>query len=433
MTTWRLRIGDITSPTDFSDWTAGCSVSQPIELLRPSTHSATFTLHNVDGALTPAAAGGTGTYKDFDWFASGVWLEADATGSGYVTVFAGIVDDFEIDDDGVKSMVTLTAVDGCTIAGRAPADWSSFVFSEASAADTIISVLSELYGFQVVPLPRLGNSDSDVSGTALSSGGVLLRGTASQTGQTIADVLTTNIMSSTLAASWPTVIVDASGTTTYGFQTISDNMLRVDAGAHQFTLIDAKTAGASSDFRFSDLQVGYESRHLANWAIMTSLISTNEIEALNSSSIETYGAQQYQATSTTCRYDDDTLTPLGIRAGMRTAAGNIVNRLGDVRLSPLSVRIVGGQADAVDDTEIELLLDVTTGFWQLVELTRTPTGASSSLTDHHLIVGRRLEVLPDRWSITLDLVPAVQYAPFVLNSADFGVLDSNRLGIDTYI
>lgn len=432
---WSVKIGGVDTPTDFSSRTIGASIDQPLDLQRLSLHSATITLLNNDGELTPTEAGGTGTYANVDWFAQALFI--DATVSGTVPVFHGLIDGFELQDDGVNSTVTITAVDGLTLAGRAPGgDWS-WVPGDTSLDAAIVDVLQALDNYGTLPLNVLGETSAFVDGVECTEGGVLLRLLEPQAEQTIADYIATNVMATNLSYAWATTLekqtVGGIDYAVYNLRAVGDNLNRIDAQAHSFSFVDANEVQGSTDVVFSELQVGYLSDRLVNWVQLTSAISSNTRTYVNQASVSAYGATQYTANAVMARYDDDFPTALGIRSGMLTAAETIANRLGSIRFTPLQMSINSKRLESTSsDSEIETLLDVASGLWNRATITRTPTGGSK-ISDIHMISGRRLNITPEMFTLELSLVPAVDYQVFILDDSSFGVLDQNRLGLDTYI
>ena len=119
----RLLIGDITSETDFTSRLQGMKIMQPIQLSRASQHQAVVTLENYDGALTPGAGG---TYSNTDWFSQAVVIDfSDDAGSTYNTMFAGVITDFKLRDNGVFSTVELIVHDWLMFLGRATGSLST--------------------------------------------------------------------------------------------------------------------------------------------------------------------------------------------------------------------------------------------------------------------------------------------------------------------
>jgi len=118
-TAWKIEIGTLNpAPIDFTSRTLGVSIDQQVDVNVIGRGVATITLLNKDGALTP---GGGGTYSSTDWFSNFVRITALTNTGGAndsTIVFCGLVDNFELSDDGVFSTVTFTAIDGLAVAGK---------------------------------------------------------------------------------------------------------------------------------------------------------------------------------------------------------------------------------------------------------------------------------------------------------------------------
>ncbi|HEY7824578.1 MAG TPA: hypothetical protein VIG24_17180, partial [Acidimicrobiia bacterium] len=152
---WKIDIGTQAAPVDFTERCAGISIDQPLGFMEHAPHRCVITLNNFDGALTPGAGG---TYSSTDWFAQGVFISATVNGTETAEVFHGIVNDFDIVDDGTSSTVTLIAADWMTIGARAvylldatisgTTAWTTRVAASINAACTSLGFIS---------LPYLGN------------------------------------------------------------------------------------------------------------------------------------------------------------------------------------------------------------------------------------------------------------------------------------
>lgn len=113
-TTWTVQIGSISAPTNFTSRVMSMNINQSVDVNVIGRGVCVITLLNKDGALTP---GGGGTYGTTDWFSQGVYVSVDVSGTS-VTTFHGVVVDFDLKDDGVFSTVTITALDGLTVAAK---------------------------------------------------------------------------------------------------------------------------------------------------------------------------------------------------------------------------------------------------------------------------------------------------------------------------
>lgn len=428
--TYTIEIGTISSKTDFTDRVAGFSLSQPLAIMAPSSHKATITLLNYDGALTPSEGGGDGTYADVDWFSQAIFIEAQVNSGNDAVLFHGLITDFDLFDDGTTSTVTLQAIDAVSFLGRAAIDTSSSTYgfltsliAEATRSQNLLPVGSIL--------PALGETGSDIRDIIVTGPPYYteaeLDGGAINGDQTIADALTTQIMASGFSLLWATRIDEYfPNYATYHEISVGQSLTRQEetgalayATAQHFDLVE--TSPASGELAFVDLELGYNVENLRNYAIVTSASTTNTSTASNSTSIAKYGSQSLTLTSVL----------LGEDADVAQHAANITNRMGVTRFIPKTVTIsTAALADNPSGSAAKLghLLDSGGGLWQTVSVTYTPTGAASSVTTQCIISGRKIKATPADTKLVLELLPAADYQSFVLDSDVLGVLDQNRLG-----
>ena len=112
-------------------------------------------------------------------------------------------------------------------------------------------------------------------------------------------------------------------------------------------------------------------------------------------------------------------------------ADNIVQRFSNVHFQARRISVESSTLAAVNSgskEELAQLLDVRYGLWQTATIEYTPTGAATPTIDNCVIAGRQIKATPGRTTIALELLPAVDYQSFTLDSDVLGVLDQNRLG-----
>lgn len=429
---WTVAIGTVNAPTDFTSRVTGMSISQPLGFMQPASMQCVITLNNHDGALTPGAGG---TYSSVDWFAQGVFVSAEVDSTHTAEVFHGIVNDFEVQDDGVNSTVQLIAADWFTIGARGTYNTSASSSSPfPTLAQRLAASLETFTALQgVETLPLLGNTEArsqyrfpvaptyDIGEIAASTVGV---GTKREATETVLDVFTTREQAGIPSVAWPTIISEAMHsqtlvlTTKYEHVTAGDTLTRyVDYTLFEFE-DGTPTAGK---FPIRNLDRGFNVERIVNVARITSVFTTNTSSSVNQAAANLAGANGLTVTQSSMTSDTDT----------QRMADNLVNRFGVARFVPRSLTFTVEQASQVSSgigSDLATLLDVRTGLWQPVSLDYTPTGAASSTQDVCVIFGRTINVTPADTTIKLELLPAVDYQSFVLNSDVLGVLDQNRLG-----
>jgi hypothetical protein len=431
---WKVEIGDIATPTDFTHRVTGVGIRQQLRWMRPTPTSATITLNNFDGALTPAAGGGAGTYSAVDWLSQGVYISATVNSLDTAEVFHGIITRFELIDDGTTSTVILSVVDAFTLAGRVQfGDTVTVSYLETAALG-----IQEMIDLAGSSLPLLGETavefdpyivtDDQTGATGQFQYGVDLD-FVDRPG-TLNEILVQNVMPSNLTLSWSTRIRNdvVSGYASYEQVIVGATLNRfanVSQPAHlaprKFTLVE--TTPASGELTFTKLEMGYDVDGRYNLSKVTSVATypgQKTFEYEDAALRDSYGSSQYRATNTINATETST----------KTQAQAIVNRFGPVVFTVNQVELTTPNlADNPSDSSDELaaLLD-SANLWQRVDIEYTPTGAGSSKTVEGIIFGRQINIQPGRASIIVDVVPAELWTTFVLDSSTLGVLDTDRLG-----
>ena len=429
---WTIEIGDLATPVDFSDRTAGLQISQKLGFMQPAAHRCTITLNNFDGALTPGAGG---TYSATDWFSQGLFISATVNGTDTARVFEGIVNDFDIEDDGVTSRVTLVAVDWMTIGARGIYPFSATVATDSEWATRVaasINTFCTSVGF--IALPRLGTNFAapmfyynggapfTPSDTGEVAAGTVILGTRREANETMSDVLTTRELAGVPSVVWPTVIEPETESgqpaAKYMHQLVGDTLSR---NADQQTFTFTEGTPAAGEFPLGEVDRGYNVERVINAARITSAFTAATKSKVLQDEINKIGAKQLVATQSSMNNDGDT----------ERMANNLVNRFSQARFQAREISVNSAQwaeTDAGSKDELAKLLDVRYGLWQVAVVKYTPTGASSQQTDDTVIFGRTIRATPAQTTITLELLPAQDYQSFVLDSSTLGVLDQNRLG-----
>jgi hypothetical protein len=71
---------------------------------------------------------------------------------------------------------------------------------------------------------------------------------------------------------------------------------------------------------------------------------------------------------------------------------------------------------------------VTLDIGDRITVERTPQDVGAQITKSLIIEGIKHSITRDSWVVTFNTDPTLQNAPFVLDSATLGVLDTNILG-----
>jgi len=418
------------SSNELTNRVQGFTIDQQVGFGRQLTMTATLQLNNDDGALTPAEGGGTGTYANVDWFTQPLFVYIDWTGltaSPSSTVFHGIIQGFNLIDDGTQSTVTLTAFDGYSIAGAVPPDAVNIsVVATGNIEDMFDELSDAITTFQ--PFPLL-----DPSSTAVAQVVNRLDGSKGPDGNysigntitgTILDVISNNILPSGPGVAWPGIISGSGTTDQYEIYCI-DRSLNRDATnriTFEFDEGPGDPTVTGNDIIFNRVDVAYNNNDLYNYATVTSG-SVGGVTATkqNTDSINDYGMRAMNASKT---LNADT-------SDAEAAAGSWANRYSVHRYAPrqltFSTATINAHGPKGSETKLAQLLDLRYGLWQPATVTWTPTGGTST-TRNCIITGRTINGTVSNQTVTLSLQPLEDFSSFELNSSTLGVLNENRLG-----
>ncbi len=414
---WTVEIGG-QSTVDHTDRVTGFRLEQIAPVQQGAKQSAIITITNHDGAYTPGAGG---TYTSTDWFAQGVFISASVNGGSAVQVFHGVVDDFQLDDDGTTSTVTLIAIDGLTALGRAQPH--SFVIGRNPfhvSVQYAFSVMDGIISGERLPLPTFGApyaaDNFDVYADSRSTTETALNITGDEF---FSDLLNTRLLPTDLSTVFATRIEPFASAALYSFRMIS-NLLTRDTGYHMFAFDgDSPAAG---ELPIQMVERAFTIDRLVNQVSMTSgTTGTTEQVYTDTTSRDQYGLRRMTFTGTTQQNDAVALE----------CAQNIVERQKDSSFTARTLTFNFGQLSTLPAgtaSEVELFLDVDDFFWNPATIAYTPTGAGSQTVEECVMIGRRMFVTPGDTTVIVDLLPAADFQSFRLDDTGLGVLDQNRLG-----
>ncbi len=411
-TTWAVSIGDATATTSFTSRVLGMSIDQQVDVNVIGRGTCTITLLNKDGALTP---GGGGTYSTTDWFALGVFVSAtisDGT-STTVQVFHGLINDFQLIDDGVFSTVQITALDGLTVAGRAPAN--NFPASTFSYDNALSYGTAALYA----QWPRLGGLTGALGVINRLSGSNPNVTATTETFSSTADILQSAIIPSANDVCWATIIELIPGTVEYRIASIPDTNTRTVANSDDLEFDPpASLSGSKLPFDADTFKQAFNNDTLISTATIDGLVAGTSSQTATSANLNKYGARTVSFTSTFS--PDDTYS--------LNMANKLVNRYGNTRFTPTSLQtsasLVKARAADAAKSKWAALLSIQNGIWQKAKITWTGSGAASQ-TAYCVVKGRTINVTPDDTLVTLSLGNWADNHSFIL---DTDQLDTDRLG-----
>ena len=416
-TTWNIEIGPEASRTDFTSRVMSMNVRQSVDVNVIGRGQAVITLLNKDGALTP---GGGGTYSSTDWFSQGMYINVltDVGGAqSEEAVFHGVIVDFTLQDDGVFSTVTITALDGLTVAAKT----FGSAINSTNAYNTVYSALVDRNG---IVFPRLGQSNAEgiVSYEypyTQPQVGIGIFQTIRPT--TYADALQTYLIPSVNDVTWATNITSSASVTNYNIISLGQTTTRANSSPNRQTY-EFAPAGSVVDSKLPFLDDGFVQEFnndtLITQAQVAGSVTGATTQTATASTNPTYGNRTVQYTSTLTETDTVSLE----------VATRLVNRYSTSRFSPTQLRtsasLVESQAKNAAEDEWRYLLSIKYGLWQQLVVTWTGSGAASQ-TAYCIVKGRTINVTPSDTIVTLQLGNWADNHGFILNTDR---LDIDRLG-----
>jgi hypothetical protein len=416
-TTWNIKVGPEASRTDFTSRVMSMNIRQFVDVNVIGRGQATFTLLNKDGALTP---GGGGIYSSTDWFAQGVYINVVTDTGGAQTeeaVFHGVIVDFTLQDDGVFSTVTITALDGLTVAAKT-------IGSQINSTNAYNTVYNALVDRNGIVFPRLGgvNAEGIVSSEypyTQPQVGVGIFQTIRPT--TYADALQTYLIPSVNDVTWATNITSSASVTNYNIISLGQTTTRSNASPNRQTyefVPPGSITGNKLPFTEDGFVQEFNNEELITQAQVSGSITGATTQTATASTNTTYGNRTTQYLSTLTETDATSLE----------VATRLVNRYSTSRFNPVQIktnaRLVRSQAADAAEDEWRYLLSIRYGLWQRTIVTWTGSGAASQ-TAYCVVKGRTINVTPADTVVTLTLGNWADNHGFIL---DTDQLDVDRLG-----
>lgn len=428
-TTWAVKIGYYNNgttftKTDLTSRTTGLTIDQFTDLGIVGTATAAVTFDNNDGAMTPSAGG---TFSSTDWMKHALMIECTVTsgsGSETVQVFGGIIDDFDLYDDGITSTVTLGAIDVVQTAGRQVVkfNYGSVDYSTGRIATAVLLDPSATENDTKMPnwgetaeadgvLTVTGLSPFETGTSTPKGRPVRLQADVAETGP-VGDYMANAVATAGLTALWPGAL-DA--TTGHAELYIIENAKKRDLKS--FVFAESPTAG---EFPLRSLDREYNVDQLTN-AVQVTRVGQTDTETATGGTLGVYGPRVriYQSGATT---DANALED-----GQNWVKRFQYSRFAAERLVLTAAMIEQDAADADYDDWADLL-NPKHGIWAGAKINYTPAGIASEQTEYSVIIGRTIKASPSDTTVTLTLRPSIDYGTFTLDSSTLGILDRNRLG-----
>lgn len=394
------------------------------DALAYSGGTCTLTFDNTASKYTP---GGGGTYSNAEFLGKTVKLAVNVTGAGAPSwthgppaAFTGVVTDVSWSFDGTfDSVMTVTVSDALTMLGTlsfAETDSGNGLdipAGSAAAALTATLAAANAVTSQITQTAVL-NPSGDVGKTMQAV--TNYTGTAGQLLQLIeqsdgGDVYVRHGLPVDATNDYNAVTFR-----TRGQQTISDAVTGV-VGLYPLNLWDTAltpTGDEPHDFASVDFASGATASY--SQVEFTSNSGTTQKASVDTANINAFGARSLSRTGLLCENDAATLD----------LAQAFLNQYGVGLTPPLATRgitlppIIEGENDGYE------LVKYSVG--DSCALHFRPAGASATVVVAGVVSGIGWQITPGSATMTVSLEDGDQSVSFILDSTEFGVLDTNRLG-----
>ena len=419
-TTWKVEIGTAASPVNFTSRVLSMNIRQSVDVNVIGRGVCVITLLNKDGALTP---GGGGTYSSTDWFAQGVYVNASTDTGGSATstdVFDGIVVDFDLQDDGVFSTVTITALDFLTVGGKSPGPSLPSIASVDYQTALGVAISNSAFAGVTLYLPLLGSLTFTTSATQVGGNSTFnVKSDSAISWYSLADVWQTSLIPSGNDTVWATNISTTGTNVQYNYAFNPDTNTRGTATRVDFEFDPpASLSGSKLPFENDQFSQAFNNDTLITQATINANYTGATAVTASSSNVNTYGNR-------TVQFSDTLLVDSTATTNMAT---KLVNRYGVSRFNPVSLRLSASMVKtrAADAAESKWrgLLGISSGLWQKAKVTWTGSGASSQ-TVLCMTKARTINVTPSDTVVTLELGNWYDNHGFILDEDE---LDYGRLG-----
>jgi len=438
-TGWDVQIGGFDgtaavttsgTPTDADDFTSrvrSFTVDHQVALGRLGRSTAQVVLDNTDGALTP---GGGGTYSARAWFSEPVFVLARAGTSdppALVTTllnlrapfFAGPIIDVDFVDDGFDSTMTLTAADWITYVSRYTAQAGSTETAEVLTVfgNLASDVVRATFGADTTIPAWLsaGTGFEDVSLTVAA--GDFLGDHYQMLAATEYGVIFPGNLVFAVSGSTKQVFYLATG--------IQRARLVPTTASPLWTMPDFDDADSLSttELPYRNLRLGFDADELITQASITRSGGSSQ-HSYNDTNSQKFGPRSLSYSGLPLTDDDDA----------SRMASFLTTRFAEAPLTVQGFEVTGSMIQQKANNSalagVQTLMHAPSyafgALWK--PCTVKWTGAGSTTNDKDVGVSRvQVSAGPEDWTIRFHTFDAGTNMGFVLDSAQLGVLDQNRL------
>ena len=399
--------------TYFTGRTLGLQIDVAAQVGQLGTRTATVTFDNNDGAMTP---GNGGTYSAWDFFERQLFIQAivsNGTSTDSAPLFGGIVTDFALNDDGRNSTVVVTAVDTFQIIGRSTPAGEYPAFTPSYPSNNTVFALLTAFARAADDIPTFGYTGGTywaITRKDAIEDEAQHAWAAGEIEGAVGDVVNQNILPSDVTSALP----DAARGVSDAYKMSVGRLLWYEATNPK---VSFSNKAGSVGLPFAELERGFNTNELTNSANATAVSTTTTASSSVQSSRSKYGARTrtYQVTA--------------IDAYATRAAQNWANRFADASFDVRTITTSTAQIeDKLDPAGwMNWVYALSRPAWHLFDVTFTPTGGTET-TETLVSVGYTIAATPNDATVIFQMRPAATHAVFTLDSADYGILDTNRLG-----
>lgn len=440
-TSWTVELKRHGETIDVTSRTMGANIQQSAVVGATGSGSASVQLDNSDGAFTPLNGG---TYSDLNAYTYSLHITAsvtDGTATQVRPVYHGIINDFDLVDDGRTSTVTMSAVDALTLASVSKVEFLNldpavYFFRGQVAIDYLLNGYETggVTVFEPVDVPLLGAGSSDffLIGSDVQEIDPVVE-FYDYDGYTVGDFLNSSLLPISPMVIVPTRInfVTSGGAPVTQFQVKIFDGSKCPSAVFRKTFVLADDP-ATTELPFSLIDRGYNMESLVNSTQMKRNnptqfggAATEEKSFTSVESVDQFGRRNIDFSTLAIRWDDTTENFGVLEPGAQQTAERWGNMYDTPRFLTREVTVSAKQVEGLaDDAALTMwadLLDTDYGIWHTARVRYSPTGGSER-TDRVVLSSRSLSITPEDCVIVYQCLPMQDNMNFILGDSDLGKL-----------
>ena len=447
-TSWTVELKRHGETIDVSSRTMGATIQQSAPVGSTGSGTASVQLDNSDGALTPFNGGTYAAVNFYEWSLQITARVTDGAAIQTRPVYHGIINDFDLVDDGRTSTVTLSAVDALTLASVSKVEFLNldpavYFFRGQIAIDYLLNGYETggVTVFEPVDVPLLGADSSDyfVIGSDVQEIDPVVE-FFDFDGYTIGDFLNSSLLPTNPMVIVPTRInfVTSGGAPVTQFQVKLFDGSKCPSSLFRKTFVLADDP-ATTELPFSLIDRGYNMESLVNSTQMkrnnpTQIggAATEEKSFTSTASLESFGRRNIDYSTLAIRWDDTTANFGVLEPGAQQTAERWGNMYDTPRFLTREVTVSAKQVEGLaNDAALTMwsdLLDTDFGIWHTAKVRYSPTGGSER-TDRVVLSSRTISISPEDCVVVYRCLPMQDNMNFILDDSDLGKLGG---GTDAY-